>query len=65
MVKLVVRVNWLGRVGRRATHIHGRTRPYRHGGRRNSKLEFGHARFKARWGQATRGRNGEAMNALN
>ena len=31
-MKLVVQVNWLGRDGRRATHIHGQTRPYRHGG---------------------------------
>ena len=62
---LVVQVNWLGRDGGRAAHIHGQTRPYWHGGRRNSKLELGRARFKAGWGRAVRGCDGEDVNALN
>ena len=50
----VVQVNWFGMVGRRAAHIHGRTRPYRHGGRKNAKLELGIAFFMAGWGSGVR-----------
>ena len=46
---LVVQVNWLRRDGRRAAHIHGRTRPYRHGGGETPKLELDSAFFMARW----------------
>ena len=62
---LVVQVNWLGRDGRRVADIHGRTWPYRHGDGETPKLELGRARFKAGWGQAARGRDGEAMDAMN
>ena len=44
---LVVQVNWLGRDGRRAALIHGRTRPYRHDGEKSAKLELGSAFFMA------------------
>ena len=64
-MKLVVQVNWLRRDGRRAAHIRGRTRPYQHGGGETPKLELGHARFKAGWGRAVRGRDGEAMDVMN
>ena len=62
---LVVQVHWLERDGERATRIRGRTRPYRHGGGRNSKLELGCARFKAGWGRAVRGHDGKDVDALN
>ena len=62
---LVVQVNWLGRDGGRAAHIRGRTQPYRHDGGKNSKLKLGRARFKAGWGRAARGRDGEDVDTLN
>ena len=61
----VVQVNWFGMVGRRAAHIHGRTRPYRHDGGKNSKLELGHARFMAGWGSGVRWLNGESRDMMN
>ena len=63
--KLVVQVNWLGRDGRRAALIHGRTRPYQHGGGKSAKLELGSAFFMAGWGRAARELDGEAMDVLN
>ena len=63
--KLVVQVNWLGRDGRRAALVHGRTRPYRHGGGKNTKLELDRAPFKAGWGRAARELDGEAADMLN
>ena len=62
---LVVQVNWLGRDDGRATHTRGRTRPYQHGGGKNSKLELGCTRFKAGWGWAARGCDGEAVDVMN
>ena len=64
-MKLVVQVNWLGRDGRRAAHIHGRTWPYRHDGGETPKLGLGDAFFLARWGRAARAPNGEGVDALN
>ena len=63
--KLVVQVNWLGRDSRRAAHIHGRTRPYRHGDGETLKLKLGSAFFMAGWGQAVKELDGEATDVLN
>ena len=63
--KLVVQVNWLRRDGRRATHIHGRTRPYRHGDGETLKLKLGSAFFMAGWGQAARRQEGEGVDRWN
>ena len=63
--KLVVQVNWLRRDGRRATHIHDRTWPCRHGIGETLKLEHGRAHFKAGWGRTVRGCNGEVVDAMN
>ena len=62
---LVVQVNWLGKDGRRAAHIHGRTRPYWHDDGETPKLELGRTWFKAGYGRAARGHDGEDMDALN
>ena len=62
---LVVQVNWLGRDDGRAALTRGQTRPYRHGGRRNSKLELGRARFKVGWGRLARQPCDGASNATN
>ena len=64
-MKLVVQVNWFRMDGRRAALVHGRTRPYRHGGRKNAKLELGIAFFMAGWGRAARELDGEATDVLN
>ena len=64
-MKLVVQVNWFGRDGRRSAHIHGRTWLYRHSGGETPKLELDHARFKAGWGRAAGGHDGEAVDAMN
>ena len=64
-MKLVVQVNWLERDGRRAAHIHGRMRPYRHGYGETPKLVLSSAFFMAGWGRATRGRDGEAVDVMN
>ena len=64
-MKLVVQVNWLRRDGRRAAHIHGRTRPYRHGSGETPELELGSAFFMAGWGRAARAPDGEDVDALN
>ena len=64
-MNLVVQVNWLERNGRRAAHIHGRTRPYQHGGGETPKLELGSAFFMATWGRAARPPDHEDMGALN
>ena len=64
-MKLVVQVNWLGRYGRRAALIHGRTRPYQHGGGKSAKLELGSAFFMARWGWAARELTGGAVDGQN
>ena len=64
-MKLVVQVNWLGRDGRRAAHIHGWTWPYRHGGRETPKLELGSAFFMTGWVRAVRALDGEDVDALN
>ena len=61
----MVQVNWLGRDGGRAALIHSQTRPYRHDGGKNAKLELGSAFFMAGWGQAMRGHDGEAADLLN
>ena len=61
----MVQVNWLGRDGRRAALVNGRTRPYWHGGGKKDKLELGSAFFMAGWGQATRELDGEATDVLN
>ena len=62
---LVVKVNWLGRDGRRAAHIHGQTRPYWHGDGQTPKLELGSAFFMAEWARAARAPDGEDVDALN
>ena len=63
-MKLVVQVNWLGRDGRRAALVHGRTQPYRHDGRKSTKLELGSAFFMAGWGWAVKELDGEAADML-
>ena len=62
---LVVQVNWLGRDGRRAAHIHGRTWLYRHGDGETPKLKLGSAFFMAGWGRAARAPDGENVDVLN
>ena len=61
----VVQVNWFEMGGRRAAHIHSQTRPYWHDGGKNSKLELGHACFKARWGSGVGWFNGESRDVMN
>ena len=64
-MKLVVQVNWLGRDGRRAALVHGRTWPYRHGDGKSAKLELGSAFFMAGWGRAAKELGGVAIDVLN
>ena len=63
--KLAVHWNSFGMDRWRAALSYGQAWPYWHGSGEDSKLELGCARFKARWGRATRGLDDGTVDALN